>query len=380
MTVRDSAEITIVHNDLARLTTTCAVGSAPAVSIGEAEGREEYELYRVFGATRLSDGRIVLVNQGSQQIRYYDQTGKFVGQAGRPGEGPGEFRDAFYLWALPGDTVWVGDYRPWQFHVFAPNGTYLRTVRPSPQYLNPPGVLVVLDDGRAVLADRSGARRSQPFELEHMTVVVHGPDGVLTDTLGTYANGRYGQIGDDPNGMFVYPLFESFARVMGGGARIVVGHSASAQLALFNARGGLRLDRIIRWTTEDRTISADDVDAERRRLAEPYKDMDATMRTRFLEPLISTKRPVADQMPAFASVLSGKDGRVWVREFQRPTVTGPARWHAFDAEGRFACTATLPDVDQVLEIGADYLLVKDQDESQVERVLQYALSAPARAL
>src|SRR5687768_1257800 len=137
-TMRDSAGIAIAENDLARLTSTCTMTSTPTVSIGSAEGEEAYQLYRVFGARKLSDGRIVLVNQGSQQLRFYDASGKFLNAAGREGRGPGEFENAFYLWVLPGDTVWVGDYRPWQFHVFGPDGTWKRTVRPTPQYYNSP--------------------------------------------------------------------------------------------------------------------------------------------------------------------------------------------------------------------------------------------------
>ncbi|MEX2285379.1 MAG: 6-bladed beta-propeller [Gemmatimonadota bacterium] len=146
---RDSAGITIVDNDLARLPSTCAVSSTPTVTIGTSAGAPEYELHRVFGATRLSDDRIVLVNQGTQQIRFYDQTGQFVAQTGRAGEGPGEFRRAYHLWVTPGDSIWVGDYVPWQFHIFGPDGTHTRTVRPMPLYANLP----------------AGARQAEPAVL-----------------------------------------------------------------------------------------------------------------------------------------------------------------------------------------------------------------------
>ena len=110
--IRDSLGIRIVENDLTCLIETCAVSAQPRVTIGVAEGEEAYELYRVFGAARLSDGRIVLVNQGTQQIRFYDREGRFLSAAGRAGGGPGEFRNAFHLWILPGDTIAAGNYRP----------------------------------------------------------------------------------------------------------------------------------------------------------------------------------------------------------------------------------------------------------------------------
>src|SRR5690606_4738638 len=85
---RDSAGIAVVDNDLLRLTDRCALEAEPRVVIGTATGAPEYQLYRVFGATRLRDGRIALVNQGSQELRFYDADGRFLHAAGSEGEGP----------------------------------------------------------------------------------------------------------------------------------------------------------------------------------------------------------------------------------------------------------------------------------------------------
>jgi len=373
---RDSAGIAIVENDLTRLSTMCTVESEPAVSIGSDDGGADYELHRVFGASRLSDGRIVLVNQGSQQLRFYDQAGQFLMSAGRAGQGPGEFSDAFYLWVLPGDTVWVGDYRPWQFLVFSPDGEWVRTVRPTPLYPNSPNTINVLDDGRAVLAERPFQPYGPRFELREITVVIHGGDGVLLDTVGTFPDGRWGTVGDAPGSPGLYPLFESFARIDAAGSRLLTGHMSEASLNVFAADDTLRLERIVRWTAGSRDISQDDVDAERVRLAEPYEDLDPARRAMFVEPLISEDRPVADRFPAYASAMLGRDGRIWIREYARPRGPQTQRWVAFDADGHFQCLATLPEVDQVYEIGSDYMLALDRDDLGVERVVLHSLAGP----
>lgn len=158
--IHDSVGVLIAENDLDRASATCTIGAVPSVTIGLEEGADEYELHRVFGAGRLSDGRIAPVNQGSQQLRFYDQQGRFLDQSGRRGNGPGEFRNAFYLWVLPGHTIWVGDYRPWRYLVFSPQGEWVRNVQPDPMYINPPGVMGVLDDGRTVLYHRPRSTRT----------------------------------------------------------------------------------------------------------------------------------------------------------------------------------------------------------------------------
>src|SRR5687768_16430233 len=102
----DSAGITILKHDLTRIDRLCEIGSEPGVVIGSADEGPEYELHRVFGASQLSDGRIVVVNQGSHELRYYDRAGRHLQSTGRGGRGPGEFDNAFLLWVLPGDTSW----------------------------------------------------------------------------------------------------------------------------------------------------------------------------------------------------------------------------------------------------------------------------------
>ncbi len=380
-TTRDSAGVAIVENDLQRLSASCVMSPEPTVSIGAAGGDEAYQLFRVFGARKLSDGRIALVNQGSQELRFYDANGKFVGRGGRAGRGPGEFENAFYHWVLPGDTIWVGDYRPWQFHIFSPDGSWKRTVRPTPQYNNSPEVMAVLNDGRSVLAERPWPQRDpNGFAMEHITVVIHGPDGALVDTIGTFPNGRVGNLGDTPVGPWAGPHFESYTRVSASGSRIIIGHGATPELSVHRVGDSTRLERIIRWTTHDRKVTPEDIAAERKRLREQYPDLDPAMYKRMVEPLVREDRPAAEVFPAFAGIISGRDGRIWVREYPTPDRPNTRSYLGFDAEGRLLCRMAMPGFDNLFEIGSDYLLALDPDSLGVERVVLHAISKPSTSL
>ena len=375
--VRDSAGITITENVLPDSLPLCVVDSTPALRIGALDGDEAYLFHRVFGATRLSDGRIVVVNQGTQQIRYFDSTGRFLRSSGRAGEGPGEFRDAFYLWTMPGDTVWVGDYRPWQFLVFGPDGEWVRTVRPTPYYLNLPAVLNVLTDGRAVLAnDDDFSPPSTQFSERHLTVLLHHADGTLADTIGTWPNGRWGVVEDIPGAPTMFPLFESFVRFATHGNRILAGHGATPEVRVYTTEPRFSLSQIIRWTTGDRTISPGHIAAERHRLSESFATSDPARLERLVKPLISEARPVADQFPAFAGLLSGRDGRTWIREYRRPGTGNATSWLGLDEGGKVECRAMVPAVDQVYEFGRDYILALDTDEDEVPQVVQLRIARP----
>ena len=376
ITVVDSA-VTIVDNDLQRLSATCVLDSTPTISIGTDSGPPEYQLHRVMGARRLSDGRIVLVNQGSQEIRFYDRAGKFLSRAGRAGQGPGEFQNAFQLKSMPGDSIWVGDYRPWEFEVFAPDGKWVRAVRPTPQYINSPSPMIVLSDGRSILGKEISVRGNGSFQPVRVAYFLHGPDGALLGKVGEYENGRRGQVSEDPMSVWLFPLFESFAHASGAGSRVVIGHGSEARLTIYAVGDTIRAERIIRWTVPDRTVSAEDAGAERRRLTDRNKQFtDPDTRRRLIDPLLSEARPVADLFPAFSGVTVGTDGRIWVREYSKPTIPDARRMVAFDADGRFVCRTTLPPFGELLEIGADYLLAENQDELGVERIVQYRLGAP----
>ncbi|MGD2124007.1 MAG: hypothetical protein PVJ76_19810, partial [Gemmatimonadota bacterium] len=150
--VRDSAGIEIVE-----LSTTAwerfpslALVSSPDLSIGAAEGAEEELLYRVSGGTVLADGRVVVLNGGSREVRFYGADGALLIRQGRTGEGPGEYRQLSAVWSLPGDSVVVWDARLLRVTVLAPNGVVARET-PIWGRLMATQVRGVLADGSLVL-------------------------------------------------------------------------------------------------------------------------------------------------------------------------------------------------------------------------------------
>lgn len=145
--VTDSAGVRIVQNDLTGPLPVCPV-TGPEVTIGQLNGPEEYQLSRVWGARRLLDGRIVLMNVGSSELRFYDSTGVFLSRSGFEAQGPG----VNGLWVTIGDTLWVGESRPWKYALFDPTGEYLRTVQLEPRQPFTPILMTVLDGGYSLSA------------------------------------------------------------------------------------------------------------------------------------------------------------------------------------------------------------------------------------
>lgn len=132
---RDSAGIRIVENasppEGSRL--GWRLGPEPLVSIGKVEGEEPYLFTRIFGATMLSDGRIVIGDDGTKELRVFDREGNHLETWGGEGQGPGEFRGG-QLWGLsplPGDSIIILQYGFAQLTVYGPDGEFLRRFVPE---------------------------------------------------------------------------------------------------------------------------------------------------------------------------------------------------------------------------------------------------------
>ena len=98
----------------------------PALEIGAADADSVYELHRVRGVARMSDGRIVVLDAGSSEIRIFDARGRFLQKAGRQGSGPGELRRPWAMY-LRSDTIIIIDPGTSRLSLHAPDGQFIAT-------------------------------------------------------------------------------------------------------------------------------------------------------------------------------------------------------------------------------------------------------------
>ena len=362
---RDSAGIEILTSNPSGSVAMCSLGAEPIFSVGNDESDEATWFSQVRGVGRLSDGSVAVLDRLSAEIRIFDSDGRHVRSMGSRGEGPGEFRSAWKLWVLPGDTLWAGDYRPWRYNVFTSDGDWVRAVEMKPTYLNPSRRGGVLDTGVSVntIEKRPGSRDYKvPDTVE---VEVHGPGGERIATLDRLLHTVYG-----PTGM--YQIFTPSGVIEAGGRTIALGRTTDAEVRLLDDE--LRMRRIVRWSVSDRDVAAADVRAWR----DDYLQNQAGLgyRSRNEDPVVRNEVPAADVFPAFRSVEIGRDGRVWVLPYLRPRAE-PPRWMGFDTDGRFLChLESSHDGLTTYEFGADYWLGVHTDELGVETVVVYRLTVP----
>ncbi|MEP7326434.1 MAG: 6-bladed beta-propeller [Gemmatimonadota bacterium] len=101
----------------------------PLLDVGVAEGDEAYELDGASSSLRLSDGRVLVANTGSNEIRVYDSLGHFASRIGRKGSGPGEFSGGLQLVATPLKGFAVYDRGEGRLSRFDSTGAYVDAQR-----------------------------------------------------------------------------------------------------------------------------------------------------------------------------------------------------------------------------------------------------------
>lgn len=211
-TERDSAGVIIVENEPPAPESRLAwsIGAQPSVAIGSVDSGEADQLFRVADATRLSDGRIVIANTGSNELRVFNPDGSHAGTWGGLGDGPGEFTSysptAVVAW--PGDSVAAPN--PWalRLSLFDGDGNHGRDISlgasngaDRPPFVvedDPPGRCVDLKHllGRGMPAEewRTGClcRSREPGCRHHISDSPAGSSAtsLTTRTIGTSISPR----------------------------------------------------------------------------------------------------------------------------------------------------------------------------------------------
>ena len=370
--VRDSAGIRIVENarppEGSRL--AWRIGPAAAVSIGAFEGEEPYLLHWALDATRLRDGRIVVANAGTDELRVFDGQGHYLATWGREGEGPTDFRSLADVETWPGDSIMAWYTGAMGMAVYDSAGSFGRTfvlqssenvgwLRPRPAAARTDGTLLSTRDVE---------------DLDSAIVEIWDGDGVMSASLGAHPAEETIIMIDEQGVRNLASLAYSRRLVTGiWGELVVASHTSRYEIRAFRGDGSLdrivRRDHVLRSPTEaDREPFVEDQMANI--LATPgLPEQLVDMARREL-----ARVPFADYFPAFSSVIGDALGQLWVEEYRYPREDrGSTLWTVFDPEGHAVGFVETPEGLEVYEIGEDYILGRVRDELDIESIQLWAL-------
>lgn len=370
---RDSAGIAIVENQRSAWSRERAwrLSAEPVLSIGMREGPEEYQLFRVYGSVRLSDGRIVVANAGTGQLRFFDSDGRYLRSAGQQGSGPGEFRALRYVFRIAGDSLLAWDSGSRRASIFDAQGVFRRSYSPAPFADSPFFVSIVapLTDGTMIAGAFRFRSAQDAVELglsRDTLVLVHlDAGGELIATAGQYPGTEWYTTGEYPR---VDVPFARGTFVEASGTGFYLGDDATYQISYHRPDGSV--ERIIRKAHDLIDVTPEAVQEQKRQWIE---GIPLDRRQGVAQMFEDVEGPPT--MPAFSEIKVDADGNLWVRDYQLPGDV-PPDWTVFRADGSMLGTVAMPDRLVVHQIGSDYVLGRWRDEEDVEYVRLYQLHKP----
>ncbi|MCA9739862.1 MAG: hypothetical protein KC645_19710, partial [Gemmatimonadetes bacterium] len=335
------------------------VAQTPLVDLAATGSGGQSEFFRVRDAARLSDGRLVVANAGTNEVRLYGTDGGFLTSIGRTGQGPGEFERLTSVHSYRGDSIAVFDYWARRLTVLDSAGTVSRTASVEVdggalRDIHP------LPDGRflletAAIAAMTGAKGRMRIPAP---VLLLSADGAEEDTLAVLRGfDTYVFEGGDARPPLPQQLF-----IATRGGAVYFGEGEEFEFRTLDLRGALRaIGRLPGY-----------------RLAVPQVERDSIRDAMLQQELPARLRPIMEAMAeavpdrhaAYSGLTVDPTGHVWVQEYT-PTVglsESPRRWLVFDPDGVWLGTVVGPPNFDLYEVGTDYLLGRARDALEVETV------------
>ena len=364
-TVRDSAGIEIVEHSPGAEPARWQLGE-PTLALGSMDAGGPAELYQPLHALRLEDGRVVVANQGTEELRFFGSGGEHLRTVGGTGGGPGEFEGMWGLGRAPGDSLAVWDWNAKRLSLYDDQGNFGRVVTPSgdvggfvPRFLGtlPERSFSILKgfDPATVFATGGGVRQDSVILLR-----LSLDDGAIIDSVGPFPGAeQFVSMGDGSFWMRSLLLGKQ-EHVVVGGDRIFVGDDRTGTIRMYSPDGTLR--RVIRLGGEPRPVRDEDVRAYREQSLEGTAEDELPEQRRRLE-----ETPVAETLPAFADLFADRLGRLWVERFDGQ-YDQPDTWSVLGPDGLPQAQVTMPTRMRPLDAGEDYVLAYTQDELDIERI------------
>jgi hypothetical protein len=348
------------------------VDSEPDLVLGRGGSPSDY-FYRIQGMRGTNEGGLLVVDGGSQELRFYDSEGHLVKRGGGPGEGPGEFGDPFLVPVVGTDSLLVFDTKLPRAHVLSAGGELGRLIHH--RHGRPYGGRAPVGAAgfRHMLFDASGSaggpetpRPDQGmYQLRQRFMWYDTTTGARLTVDSVLVDRRYYDRGLD----WVVPFTpRSSAATTAEGAFITRGKPA--EILEYDVEGRLR--RVFRIEDFGRPVTRTMIDA--------FIDLETSLRpakyasrSRRSWHRVYDDMGIPDTLPAFQALLVDEQGWLWAEIYDFDP--GRAReWVVFDPEGRAHGTVRTPPRLEIQWIGRDAVLGVWRDEFDVEYVHRHRLT------
>ncbi len=328
---------------------------AVAIRIGSASGREDALAPIIALAVSPQGDRIFLLENQTRLVRIFDRRGHFIGTAGGPGGGPGEFGNPMAI-GFVGDTLWVADVQTYRFSLFDEDGRLLGDFRPTilarqPGGPAPPRPTSLLLDGTLIGQPSAMTDELLDGEVEKVPILRLDRTGSVLDTLAwrSIENALLRVRSPDPDRFGASYSSQPFAPqmpVLVSGfdstvAQVSLDENGRAVLTATSYDGSLRFRTDIGWG--GMPLDAKRVDEEVERLLDVFARSPSfpgvsrsTLRDWTMDALY-----VPEQLPPVGGMIRSVEGNFWLLK-NDPAGESPSTWRVLDPDGQWLRDVVIP--------------------------------------
>lgn len=367
---RDSAGISILEMQGHILQTEWrAVDSIPLIQVGVVDGEEPYLFQFLFHGLRATDGSLAVLDGATQQIRFFDQNGRFMFAAAGRGGGPGQLEVSGSMLPGPDTSILVRDRV--RLNRYAWSGEFLgstpiewgrmqQLTLPAYRAMDP---AIPLSTGDWLIA-------GLPTEQEEPATGVREQENAFfhisasydrVETLGIFPGARSVEV----DGGQVWVPFVASPIIGAGGepSRVYLSANTSYEVLQFNVAGELM--QRIRVDQAPEPVSGADLEDWKERQRRTYERRGDPARAE----RIIAETPVPAQLPVYSEFRVDRLGRLWAELHGH--IGQPQQFLVFDTTGVPLGKVILPDRLRIMDIGRDYIMGVWYDDLGVEFVRVY---------
>ncbi len=385
--VRDSAGIAIVVNGATGAWDADGWTVEEELSIGVAEGDPNYQFGGISaaGIDVASDGRIFVLDQQAQEISVFDSEGTYLSSMGGAGSGPGELSPGTGgLLVGAGDTLYVPDLGLQRVTRFAPDGAEAGSF-PIDLQDGIPLKWALTPDHRLLAQVRSIPMTADEDAPQENRLVILDGSGEVTDTFLQLPVGETFQGSGDAFSMRLFSPEAVWGQLSDG--RVASGMNGEYRFEIRSADG--ELERIVQMPVEPEPVT----DSDQRRILGMMRQLyqDQGVPPEAVEQIMGGV-DFAETFPAYANIMGGPSGSIWVQHVQNPEDTqeedeadmeltelqdlGAPGWDVFDSEGRYLGVVQVPEAFTPVRFLDDVIWGIQRDEFDVQHVAKLRIGTP----
>ena len=333
----------------------------------------ESDFLRVVAILPRADGRFIVVNSGTSELRFYDASGRLYATVGRRGQGPGEYQRIQAVGWLKTDSIAVFDPGARRISILGPMGEFARSLplRPPFEGGGAPTSMVPLETG-TLLVGFSEIQRMAPQPTPsyfRQRVFQYSSAGEILDSAGWFfASSEHFVQATVPSmgGVAYWNL--AFGRVMTirpDSSTVLAGDGSDWTVDRILPNGATitryRLQRPVASVTEA------DKEAYRRSALEGAQGQQREVAER-----MGREMPFPARKPAYRRFEPDHSGRIWLETYPELGDEQPV-WLRIDTRSRNTIAIRWPSRFRPLAFRGSlaYGIWRDQDD--VEHVHVYAI-------